>query len=344
MKKLISLFLILVLCFSLFACDKNDENPIPEGMQAASDPARLGFSLFVPEAWVVSSYGAIACAYVSNLDTSSVSLVRVELGEVSFENYVKESLAKSKNAVTYLEDGKQVNFGNAKRALSYVYTYSYGEHPFTFMQVLAQAADGATYLFTYSASATDKYEGESFYQSHLSEVTSMMECVLLGEKTDYRTDEVVYETDADGYKLVSDKSVAGFAFYIPPTFTAEISTGIVLAVAEDGTSVSITEATSRGVSVRDYYEGRLKELAVVFDEVTEITPLTECDFSNTQSSVYAEYSYKDGSTVYRVYQVIAVSGGSILNQKGFVMTYTARADLYENHMDELTKMMEKIKF
>ena len=79
-------------------------------------------------------------------------------------------------------------------------------------------------------------------------------------------------------------------------------------------------------------------------EVTEITPLTECTFSNTQSSVYAEYSYKDGETVYRVYQVIAVSGGSMLAQKGFVMTYTAREDLYEVHMDEFKKMMEKIKF
>ena len=227
MKKIVSLLLILVLCLSLFACKKNDENPIPEGMQSASDPSVLGFSLFVPEAWVVSSYGSIACAYVSNLDTSSVSLVRVELGEVSFENYVKESLAKSKNTVTYLEDGKSVNFGNAKRALSYVYTYDYGEYPFTFMQVLAEASDGAVYLFTYGASSGDKYEGESFYQTHLSEVTSIMEAVKLGEKTDYRAEEIVYETDADGYKLVSDKSTAGFAFYIPPTFNAEIAIGIV---------------------------------------------------------------------------------------------------------------------
>lgn len=344
MKKIVSFLLILALSLSLFACKDSTDNPVPDGMQAASNSTKLGFSLFVPDGWVVSSYGSIACAYVSNLDTSSVSLVRVELGDVSFENYVKDSLASSKNAVSYLEDGKSVNFGNAKRALSYVYTYQYGEYPFTFMQVLAEANDGATYLFTYSASSSDKYEGESFYQSHLSEVTSIMEAVKLGEKTDYTAEEIVYETDADGYKLVSDKSTAGFAFYIPPTFKAEIAIGIVLATAEDGTSVTVTEATSRGVSVKEYYESRLDELRVLFDEVSEITPLTECDFSNTQSSVYAEYSYKDGDTEYRVYQVIAVSGGSVLNQKGFVLTYTARADLYESHMDELNKMMEKITF
>ena len=254
MKKLISLFLILTMCLTLLACDNGEGNTVPEGMQAASDASKLGFSLYVPEGWVISSYGSVACAYVSNLDTSSVSLVRVELGEVGFENYVKESLALSKNAVTYLEEGKSVNFGNAKRALSYVYTYNYGEHPFTFMQVLAEAEDGATYLFTYGASSSDKYEGESFYQTHLSEVTSVMECVVLGEKTEYTADEIVYATDADGYKLVSDQKTAGFALYIPESYTAEISTGIVLAVAEDGTSVSVTEATSRGVSVRDYYK------------------------------------------------------------------------------------------
>ncbi len=343
MKKILSLLLVLVLCFSLFSCKDTGEEA-PEGMKAVGTGTSLGFTFYVPEGWVDSSYGKMASAYVSALDTSSVSFVRVELGEVAFEDYVKESLSASKNAPTYLEDGKAVNVGNAKRALSYVYTYAYGEYTYQFMQVLCEAVDGAHYLFTYGASASDKTEGTSFYASHLSEVTSMLASVKFGNKSDAVIEEIVYGVDEDGYKLVSDKKTVGFAFYIPETFTAELSLGIVLAVAEDKATVTVAEATSTGVAVREYYENRLKELAVLYNDVTEITDLTECTLGNSSEACYAEYSYKDGGKTYRVYQVIAVGGGNIVSKKGYVLTYTALDDVYENHLDELTKMMEKIRF
>lgn len=343
MKKLLSLLLVLVLCFSLFACKEKGEEA-PEGMKAVATNASLGFTFYVPEAWVDSSYATIASAYVSGLDTSSVSLVRVDLGDVAFEEYVKESLTASKNAPTYLEEGKAVNVGNAKRAISYVYTCPYGEYTYQFMQVLCESEDGAYYLFTYGASADEKTEGTSFYQSHLTEVTSMLASVKFGEKSNYVPEEIVYGRDADGYKLVSDEKTAGFAFYIPETFKAELSLGIVLAVAEDNASVTVAEATSTGVAVREYYEKRLKELEVLYSDVTEITELTECTLGNSSEACYAEYSYKDGDVTYRVYQVIAVGGGSLFSQKGYVMTYTAPEDVYENHLEELEKMMEKIRF
>ena len=343
MKKLLSLLLVLCLCFTLFAC-KNNTEEAPDGMKAVATGAKLGFTFYVPEAWVDSSYGSIASAYVSNLDTSSVSLVRVDLSDSTFENYVKESLSASKNVPTYLEEGKAVNVGNAKRALSYVYTYAYGEYTYQFMQVLCEAEDGAYYLFTYGASAADKSEGVSFYASHLTDVTSMLSAVKFGEKNDAASEETVYGTDEDGYKLVSDEKVTGFAFYIPESFRAELSLGIVVAVAEDNATVTVAEATSTGMAVRAYYENRLEELRVLYSDVTEITELTECAVGNSTDACYAEYSYRDGEQTYRVYQVIAVGGGSIFGQKGYVMTYTALEGVYENHLDELAKMMEKIRF
>ncbi len=342
-KKILSLLLVFTLCFALVACDKEGDET-PEGMKSACEGNSLGFTMYVPEGWVTSSYGTIASAYVSNLDTSSVSLVRVDLGAVAFEDYVKTSLEKSQNAPTYLEEGKAVNLGNAKRALSYVYTYNYGEYAFQFMQVLAEAQDGGVYLFTYGASNSEKYEGETYYQSHLTEVTSIMGAIVFGTKTDVALEEVVYGTDDDGYKLVSDEKTAGFSLYIPETFRATLSLGIVLAEAQDGANVTVAEATATGVAVREYYENRLAEVEVLFDEVREITELTECQLGNSVQACYAEYSYKDGENVYRVYQVIAVSGGSMFSQKGYVFTYTAPEGVYGAHMDEVQKMMEKIRF
>ena len=343
MKKLVLLLLCFTLCVSLVACKNNSEDA-PEGMKAVASGASLGFTFYVPEAWVDSSYGTIASAYVSGLDTSSVSLVRVDLGETGFEDYVKESLSASKNVPTYLEEGKAVNVGNAKRALSYVYTYAYGEYNYQFMQVLCESDDGAFYLFTYGASTADKTEGVSYYASHLTDVTSMLASVKFATKTDAKNEEQVYGTDADGYKLVSDEKVAGFAFYIPETFKAELSLGIVVAVANDNATVTVAEATSTGMAVRAYYENRLNELRVLYNDVTELTELTECTLGNSSEACYAEYSYTDSGITYRVYQVIAVGGGNLLSQKGYVMTYVATEDVYENHLDELAKMMEKIRF
>lgn len=343
MKKLLSLLLVLCLSFTLFAC-KNDGDDAPEGMKAVGGDGALGFTFYVPEAWIDSSYGSIASAYLSSLDTSSVSLVRVDLGGVAFEEYVKGSLSASKNEVTYLEEGKAVNVGNAKRALSYVYSYLYGEYTYQFMQVLCEAEDGACYLFTYGASAQDKTEGKSFYASHLDEVAQMLASVKFGKALGETTEEVVYGRDADGYKLVSDEKTCGFAFYIPESFKAELSLGIVLAVAEDNATVTVAEATSTGMAVRAYYENRLAELRLLYEDVTEVTALTECTIGNSSEACYAEYSYRDGENTYRVYQVIAVGGGSIFGQKGYVLTYTAPDTVYENHLDELAKMMEKIRF
>ena len=98
------------------------------------------------------------------------------------------------------------------------------------------------------------------------------------------------------------------------------------------------------MAVRAYYENRLNELRTLYTDVTEITALTECTLGNSSEACYAEYSYKDGERTYRVYQIIAVGGGNILSQKGFVMTYTAEESVYESHLGELAKMMEKIRF
>ena len=343
MKKLLILLLLTAMLLPLFSCGEDEE--LPEGMQLAADQDALGFALYIPEEWTVSSYGNIAAGYVSGLDTSSVSLVRVypAAGE-GLDDYMHRSLSMAKEPVELVEDGKDVTFGNAKGARSYVYTTKIGEYVYRIWQVLASAEDGAVYLFTYTASDAEKREGVTFYAENHERVKEIISNVRLGTATEYKFEEQVYATDADGYKLISDEKIAGFSLYVPASFSATIQSGLVMARAEDGATVTASEATSTGVAVSKYYEDRRAVLSSLYSDFTELSPLTEKPFANAREACVAEYTFTDkAGTTYRVYQVIAVAG-PLLTQKGYVLTFTAPVDVFDSYADELTKMMEKFSF
>ena len=338
MKKLLSLFLLITLVLSLCACGEDDG--APDGMKLVSDPDLLGFSLYVPEEWTTSSYGEVAASYVSGLDTSSVSLVRVhpEEGE-SLNDYMHRTLGEIK----FTEDGKATLLGNAVSALSYVYERSYGDYAYRIWQIIATAEDGATYLFTYGASTGNKSEGVSYYDENLERVKEIVKSVVFHKARDYRYEETVYATDDEGYKLISDEAIAGFSLYVPETYRATMQAGIVIAKCDDGTSVTLSEATSTGVEVKAYYENRLQLIEEQYGTVTKLAELTECTLANAGRAVYGVYSYEKDGVSYTTSQVIAVAGGFLV-QKGYVLTFTTPSECYEEKLPEFQKMMEKLTF
>ena len=338
MKKLLSLLLLLSLVLSLCACGGDDG--APDGFKLVSDRDSLGFALYIPEEWTSSSYGEIAAGYVSGLDTSSVSLVRVypESGEDAHA-YMHRTLGD----IEFIEDGAPVLLGNAVSAHSYVYDRPFGELGYRIWQIIATTADGATYLFTYGASTVAKSEGVSYYDQNLERVKEIVKAVVFDAARDYTYEQIVYETDADGYKLISDKSVAGFSLYVPASYQATLQTGIVIAKEGDEVSVTCSEATSTGTSVKVYYNNRLKLLAEQYGVITELTELTTCPLANAKNAAYGVYSYTVDGVSYTTYQVVAVAG-PILVQKGYVLTFTTTSDLYEQKLPEFQKMMEKLTF
>ena len=80
MKKLIALILSLTTIFlsliSLTSCG-DDKDETPEGMQLVYGGKNAGYYFYAPEEWTVSNIGAIKSAYVSRLDTTSVSFCEV---------------------------------------------------------------------------------------------------------------------------------------------------------------------------------------------------------------------------------------------------------------------------
>ena len=72
MKKIISLFLLSIMLFSLAACGDDTPSDIPEGMKLASDTEIVDYLLYVPEDWEITSKTGMTMAQASMNDDSNV--------------------------------------------------------------------------------------------------------------------------------------------------------------------------------------------------------------------------------------------------------------------------------
>ena len=331
-RRIISLLLIFALAFSLASCSGTEA--APEGMKAASDAARVGYKLYVPEEWTVSNLEGITAAYVSTLDSSSVSLVEAELPEATVSEYFEESL-KDFPAEPHDVKSETALFGNADEAVKYTYNYEYNEHSFGFMQVFIRFGE-RFFIFTYAALLEDKTDEKTYYAYHLEDVQAIMDNAFFttGE-TD--TDKPVYESEG-GYMLVSDKALSGFSLYVPDSYSVTVSSGIVAADSGRGASLTVMKMTVGKISFSDYWKLRRTELSEVFGEITEISKDVPVTIGNVTNAFAYEYTYEFSGVEYRVYQVFLATGS------GYAFTLTSTADSYASHAEELEKIMEKIVF
>ena len=159
------------------------------------------------------------------------------------------------------------------------------------------------------------------------------------EKSGTASEPTDYETDADGYRLISDKSLAKFSLYVPEEFTVKSSSGIVEAYLPDGSNINMTTAGNTGVVVSDYWKGRKAELENLFGEVTVIGEDMKTSLGETDRAFAYEYKFFYNGEEYHVYQVLAIT-----TFNGYVFTYTAKEESYSSHLDTVKKIMDKVRY
>ena len=171
MKKVFALLICLLSLFALFACDSGDDTP--EGMQLVFGGEDAGYYFYAPEEWIISNVGEIKSAYISRVNTTSVSFAEVKFdtdgdkAEYFFGEYFNESLDELQKMTdfTLKESEKTIPFGMgeyaATKAEQYIYTYKYLDFEFSFMQILVQK-DERFFIFTYHCNAIFGYANNSF--------------------------------------------------------------------------------------------------------------------------------------------------------------------------------------
>ncbi len=357
MKKILCFVLAVAAVLSvlsLTSCKK--DNGAPEGMQPLRCGSEYGYNLYAPEEWTVSCYGEIAAAYVSKLDSTSITFVKADMPTVTLDEYFDSEMARLPFAVSVGIRNEKTAFGNAPEAYKFTYTYEYSEAEVGVMQIFVKNGEDF-YIFTYTSGLKDKGDGTSYYESYLEKVASVIGSFEFIEKNG-EVSTPTYETDERGYILASDKKICGFTMYVPSEYRVDYSSGMVSVSREDGTSINVSKATYTNVEKETYWEHRLGEIEKLADKTTdasgnEVTTVKEiATLVDVTDEVFGgeggisikwayafEYSYSLGGVEYRVYQVLIRK-----NFNGYVFTYTAEANSFGTHIDEAKSVLSEIEF
>ena len=353
MKRILAALLALIATFSTLAltsCGKNDG--APDGMQLVRGSADVGYNFWGPEEWVVANVGDISCTYASKIDMSSMTFVETEKPEGTVAEYFADEKLKFPYEISVSVDGDACAFGNAdKPATKYVYTYTYKDFSYTCMQIFVSNLD-SFYIFTYTASNTERTDGKSYYEFYLEKVTATVDAFEFTAKTAVTPNNSSAVRDADGYVLVSNKTLCGFNMYVPEDYKLDYSSALVSVSHADGSNITMSQATYTGVTNADYWNARKADIAAFADKITDpvsgelVTSLQEIEvakqitLNGTRWALVYEYTYSLEGVSYHVYQVLIVASAT----DGYVFTYIATEGNYFKHFTEMENVLGKIEY
>lgn len=349
MKRTLAALLAPVMMFfallTLTSCSSNDG--APDGMQLVKGGEDAGYYFYGPEEWVIANVGDIACTYVSKIDLSSMTFTESEKPATGIAEYFESEKAMFPYEISVSVNGEACNFGNADplAATKYVYTYTYKDVSYTCMQIFVTQND-SFYIFTYTASNVKKDDGNTYYERYLDKVTATIDAFKFTAKTSAENTAPEYERDADGYLLISDKTLAGFNMYVPESYKVDYSSTIVSASHADGTNVNMSLITYTGVTFLEYWQTRMDNINAFANGTCQgVRPLDKDNvetvtIEGANNAKAYEYTYTYEGITYHVYQVIIIENGV----NGYVFTYTAAEENYGAHLDEMKAILGKIEF
>ena len=341
MKKITAAALtIITLLLALTGCSQGAD--APDGMQLVRGSDAIGYYFYSPIGWIAASQGNIASSYVSTIDSTSVTLVEAKMPEGSIKDYFEVAKADFTFDIEIKNEGGEpivTKLGNAEEALQYTYDYEYSGFKFRTIQIFAKF-EGRFYIFTFTAQLTERTEGESYYDFHFAKsFQSIVENVKFVTKSG--TEPTPEYPEVDGYLLVSDKKLCGFDMYVPKDYKVDFSDGIVSVTREDGANITVSKSTATGVTIKDYWANRKKELEAIVGTVTEIevNKSEGVTLGNLATAASYEYTYELGGVKYHVYQVFAVD-----TFEGYAFTFTAPEAVYAERIGEALDVAARLEF
>jgi len=347
MKRFIALLLVITAAaLSLAGCG-SAETEIPSGMQLVRGGDELGYYLYSPLGWIVSSQGNIAASYVSSIDTTSVTLVEADMPEGSIEEYFEAARADFTFDINLTVSGTEFKLGNAEEAKQYIYDYEYSpsgsadgsKYKFRTMQIFAKF-DGSFYIFTFTAQLAKFRDEKTYYDYHLeNSLKSITDNLKFVKKSG--SPSLPEYPEVNGYLLISKRELCGFNLYVPKDYAVDFSDGIVSATREDGSNVTVSKSTAGGVDIRTYWEIRRGELESIVGTVTEIKVNNQegVKLGNLTKVASYEYTYSLAGVSYHVYQVFGVNAFD-----GYAFTFTAPEEVFAERIGEALSIAEMIEF
>ena len=345
--KIMAVALVAVMLVPSLASCKNSD--VPDGYQLIACEGDK-FRLYVPtQGWMPNTTGGVTSAFFSRAENISVSVyIADDAGEMTLDEYWSYCDAKySEELEKYTLSGTEKCMLGGQPALKSVYSAEcyftnaqniMEKKTYKFMQIIAKF-EGEIYLLIYSAP-------EEYYDSHLEEFEGNAKGVGIASYFVFAEpyssgDDKKYSDKVEvpaGMKLISTDEVA-YRFFVPEAWQINKRTEMSAAYysESDRSNVSvqlyICGTGDEVQSVESYIERCKKSYSDIFASCNLVSE-EDIKMSNLDAKKCV-FEVMSGGVEYKMLQAIVKKGDAI-----YCMTYTATAENYESHLDDVEKMIE----
>ena len=338
-KKIFALLLCAVMLLPIVsACDSNGD--IPDGMYSVTLDGEP-FILYVPEQWTDNRDSGISSAYYSMNNRILVSARYYPSDpEAELTDHVKAIAAQNAEILSgYAADEensiKDATLDSAD-AVKYEYTYDYGANDEAKTDVVQYYALHGEDIVVLSMYVADGYEEEEIFEAFKQIHDEFKLC----DKAD-TADEVFDEDTPDGMKIASDEDVQ-YICYVPKTWVTNIDDRLTYAYYPESGNPNITVTSfspSTTTTAEQYfidceieYKKNISGYERVGDEPEAITVAERNALSYQYKAVY-------GGSEYKIMQTVL-----IYNDLAYSITYTARAEAFDAHLEDVKAILNAFRF
>lgn len=332
-KKISALALaLLLLTLSLVGCGTTDSQ-IPEGMQAAH-LAGEPFRLYVPEGWSLNDAAGVSGAYsfATERVIANARYHRPDDPELTPEEYLlrcAEGYATSMDDFEFVSLEADLLGGEPAECL--VYTATVNDVAYTCTQYTTLYDGLMISLYLYTPTDSKELTAESFEQIRAN--------FAFDSLSESEHEPLVDDNTPDGMQIASGQDAA-HRLYVPNTWICDPESGRSVAYyPESGRpNVSITlYSPNESMTPEDYFDlcaERYEDDLLGYELLSE----DDCRMAGRSAKDYTYTASYDGVD-YKLRQVI-FSDGTVI----YSLTYTALADRFDAHAEDVEAMIEAFTF
>ena len=331
-KKVIIVSLVLLMVFSLFSCSEQDGD-IPEGMQIASVEG-VPFKLYVPKNWAINYGNGVSGAYLSSSAGISVTVDVFDCNGKELDEFAESSIEDYKNTLDSFEIISEISDTtlDMRAAKKVKFSAEYEGAKYAFMRVFAKYSDNFI-VFSYKSS-------KDYFDIYLPEAEAMLEVFKFCEPTNENSADKTDKDTPEGMKIASGEDVE-YRFYVPTSWVLDTDESVATAYASeaDRSNVSLTSYTpSVSLSIDGYFEMCETEYEKIYENYQRKEDASEIQMAGKLAKDY-RFSFEYNGEQYKSRQVICIYRGMF-----YIMTYTAKAENYDLHTEDVEKIISEITF
>lgn len=325
-KKIIAIFALLALCFSLGSCSNDGA---PDGMKSVTLDGEP-FILYVPESWTDNTSSGISSAFAGGMIISArYRALDAGVSLADYVSYATNAYADSLESFQFKSSAAAVLGGADATVITYTAKYKDAAYCHT-EYITVYNGDAISLKFTCPA---------DLYEQNTSAFEEVATAFVLRDKAEVPNDQKTDEKTPSGMKIASGDNVE-YVLYVPMSWICNSASGANSAyVNESGKpNFSVTSySPDVEMTASEYFEFAEKSYTANLAGYTRVSE-SDTKVHGIDAKSYV-YTVTYGGVEYKIMQTITIYGGTV-----YSLTYTAPADAFEAHLGEVNTIISRFIF